>query len=368
MPDQLHLHADRSMTARVSRWRILACATLLLTSVPAGSSFAAPFWGDKAPRPAETPPSRLSPGQFLWKGGAIPSGPIVVVVSIPEQRAYVYRNGIRIGVSTASTGMAGHGTPTGVFVVLEKDKDHRSKTYNNAPMPYTHRLTWDGVALHAGGLPGYPSSHGCIHLPSEFAQRLFEISPKGMTVVITDYRNDPTGLIHPATLSPVDFKTGETVKVPRLSAREEFRWKPELAPSGPLSIVMSRADRRVLVYRNGVEIGRARLAISASGKPLGTRAFIMQDGWDEGNSAIDKDSPAHRWTAVGIPGHEQQRGQALSASHQLDRIQMPPRFAKALYDILVPSTTLLVTDAPVLAQQTTGVALNIMNTDRPEPW
>jgi lipoprotein-anchoring transpeptidase ErfK/SrfK len=341
---------------------LIAALTLTFPSF----SFAAPFWGDKDSRPVETPPSQLKPGQFIWKGGAVPAGPIVVVVSLPEQRAYVYRNGIRIGVSSASTGMPGHATPTGVFMVLQKDKDHRSKTYNNAAMPYTHRLTWDGVALHAGGLPGYPSSHGCVHLPSAFASRLFEVSPKGMTVVIANYHNKPAEVVHPSALSPVDARTGEAVKVPRLSAREEFRWKPDAAASGPLSIVMSGADQRVLVYRNGVEIGRAKLAISQPGRPLGTHAFIMQDGWGEGASPIAKDAPAHLWAAVGIPGHAGERGQTLNSSHQVDRIRLPTPFAKALYDILTPGTTLLVTDAAVLEQKTTGVAVNIMDTDRPK--
>ncbi len=328
-------------------------------------TIAAPFWGDKSPQPVETPPSKLKPGQFIWKGGAVPAGPVVVVVSLPEQRAYVYRNGIRIGVSSASTGMPGHSTPTGVFMVLQKDKDHRSKTYNNAAMPYTERLTWDGVALHAGGLPGYPSSHGCIHLPTEFARLLFEVSPKGMTVVIANHHEKPTEVVHPAALSPVDARTGASIKVSRLSPSEEFRWRPEASSAGPVSIVMSGADQRVLVYRNGIEIGRAKLGISQPGYALGTHAYIMQDGWGVGNSPILKNAPAHRWTAVGIPGHAKEHGQSLDSIHQADRIHMPTRFASALYGILTPGTTLLVTDAPILAQQTTGVALNIINTDKP---
>lgn len=352
------MHCPRSML-RISPFVILVLA--LVSTPPA---FAAPFWGDKESQPVETPPSKLKSGQFIWKGGAIPSGPIVVVVSIPEQRAYVYRNGIRIGVSSASTGMRGHATPTGVFMVLQKDKDHRSKTYNNAPMPYTHRLTWDGVALHAGGLPGYPSSHGCVHLPSAFARHLFEVSPKGMTVVIANHYDKLAEVAHPAALAPVDARTGAVVKVPRLSVFEEYRWKPAAAAAGPMSIVMSGADKRVLVYRNGIEIGRAKLGISQPGTPLGTHAFIMQDGWGAGQSVIAKGARAHRWTAVGIPGHYNERGKTLDTTSRLNRIQMPPRFAQALYDSLVPGTTLLVTDAPVLAQKTTGVALNIMNTDK----
>lgn len=250
-------------------------------------------------------------------------------------------------------------------MVLQKDKDHSSKTYNNAAMPYTERLTWDGVALHAGGLPGYPSSHGCIHLPSEFARLLFAASPMGMTVVIADQQNDPSEVVHPAALSPVDARKGKRFKVPRLTSSEEFRWQPEKAVDGPISIVMSRKDRRVLVYRNGIEIGRSKLAISQPKQTFGTHAFIMQEGLSIGQSPIFKSAPAHRWLAVGIPGHASERGQALNSNH-VDGIQMPPNFAKSLYETLVPGTTLLVTDAPILEQQTTGVALNIMNSDQPE--
>lgn len=356
---------DNSHIVKDSMLRICSLAILLLVVSSLHSTFAAPSWGDKESRPVETPPSRLKPGQFIWKGGAVPSGPIVVVVSLPEQRAYVFRNGVRIGVSSASTGMPGHSTPTGVFMVLQKDRDHHSKKYNNAAMPYTERLTWDGVALHAGGLPGYPSSHGCIHLPTEFARHLFEVSPKGMTVVIADHVDKPTEVVHPAVLSPVDARTGAAVKTPRLSASEEFRWKPEASASGPVSIVMSGADQRVLVYRNGVEIGRARIAVRQPEKPFGTHAFIMQDGWSEGKSPILKDAPARRWTAVGIPGHDHEHGRSLNAS-EVGRITLPPRFAKALYDALAPGDTLLVTDAPVLEKKTTAVALNIINTDKPK--
>lgn len=95
---------------------------------------AVPFWGAKASQPEDTDPAKLKPGEFIWAGDAVASGPVVVVVSLPEQRAYVYRNGVRVGVSTASTGKPGHRTPAGIFTVLQKDKDHHSTTYNDAAM------------------------------------------------------------------------------------------------------------------------------------------------------------------------------------------------------------------------------------------
>jgi hypothetical protein len=342
--------------------RLLVVAVLTLAfGMP---SYAEPFWGAKASEPVDTDPSALKPGQFIWDGDAVPAGPIVVVVSLPEQRADVYRNGIRIGVTTVSSGKPGHETPTGIFMVLQKDAHHHSKTYNDAAMPYTERLTWDGVALHAGGLPGYPSSHGCVHLPSEFARQLFAVSPMGMTVVIANAQKFPADVVHPAALSPVDPKTGQAVEVPRLNIMEAYRWQPEKAPAGPVSIVMSGADQRVLVYRNGVEIGRARLAVAQPNVPLGTHAFIMQEGQGAGASPIKKGAPAHRWIAVAMPGHAGEDKEPLDPS-QANRIRMPSGFASAVYDILAPGATLLVTDAPVLEEKTTGVALNVMNADAP---
>ena len=177
---------------------------LILLSLVACNALAMPFWGAKDSSPAGTAPAALKPGEFVWDPGVAPEGPIVVVVSLTEQRAYVYRNGVEIGYTTVSTGKPGHETPTGIFTILQKDKEHHSSKYNDAAMPYQERLTWDGVALHAGGLPGYPSSHGCVHLPSQFAEDLFGASHMGMTVVIVNDKTAPSDVDHPAALAPVD--------------------------------------------------------------------------------------------------------------------------------------------------------------------
>jgi hypothetical protein len=139
----------------------------------------------------------LLPGEFTWHPERSPKGPVAVVVSIPEQRVHIYRNGVRIAVATCSTGAPGHATPTGVFTVLQKDKHHRSSTYNNAPMPNMNRLTWSGIALHAGKLPGYPASHGCVRLPLEFSAKLFTVTHIGTPVIIAGAHTDPWELIHP---------------------------------------------------------------------------------------------------------------------------------------------------------------------------
>lgn len=338
------------------QFRNLLLATALIFPL---TCQAVPFWGAKASSPAETAPEQLQPGEFVWEGQLEPSGPIVVVVSLPEQRAYVYRNGVQIGVSTASTGKKGHRTPTGVFTILQKDKHHHSSTYNNAPMPYQERLTWDGVALHAGGLPGYPSSHGCIHLPTEFARQLFGITHTGMTVVVANETTALRDIVHPAALAPVDPVSGEEIREPDLGAAQDFRWQPELSPAGPVTMVMSAADGEALVYRNGVEIGRARLTIRDPGQPLGTHAFMAMESKDNGGNA-----PGLRWSTLGLPGHAAES----NGGHDHDaigRVALPNDFVRAFHALLEPGVTMLITDAPVL-EQTTGVSLNVVNAD-PQP-
>src|SRR5215210_1182541 len=147
----------------------------------------------------------LKPGEWVWKPEIAKSGPVLVYVDLGRQRATVYRNGVRIGVSTISSGKDGYETPTGVFTILEKDEDHRSRTYDDAPMPFQQRLTWKGVALHAGNLPGYPASHGCVRLPLEFSKLLFRTTTLGGTVVIAGRHGEPykkpaAGVLAPTSL------------------------------------------------------------------------------------------------------------------------------------------------------------------------
>ncbi len=154
------------------------------------------------------PADSLQPGEFSWKPELAPAGQLVIVVSIPEQRAHVYRNGVRIGVSTVSTGTPEHPTPTGTFEILQKKVLNRSNLYNNAPMPFMQRLTWDGIALHAGKIPGYPASHGCIRLPLAFAEKLYAETQKGMLVVVADDSSHGPDVLHPGERAPVDTYSG----------------------------------------------------------------------------------------------------------------------------------------------------------------
>ena len=166
---------------------------------------------------------QLTNGEFNWFPERSESGPIIAIVSLPDQRVYVYRNGVRIAASSCSTGKLGHRTPTGVFKILQKDKNHHSSTYNNAPMPYMNRLTWSGIALHAGQLPGYPASHGCVRLPKDFAELLFGVTKLGMTVVIADEKSQPEEVTHPGMVlanMPRANSTRSTQRSRRLNIRK----------------------------------------------------------------------------------------------------------------------------------------------------
>ena len=128
----------------------------------------------------------VSPGRYVWHDDGSVTGPVKVLVSLPLQLAFVWRGSILVGVSSVSTGVAGYDTPTGTFTILEKDRDHHSNLYDDAPMPWMLRLTWDGVALHAGKVTGEPASHGCVRLPAAFAKKLFEIADLGASVSVID--------------------------------------------------------------------------------------------------------------------------------------------------------------------------------------
>ncbi len=349
--------------ARSTRPICLAiCAIAGLAWPTFAAADSVPFWGAKASVPIDTPINRLKKGEFLWMGEAVTTGPVVMVVSITEQRAYVYRNGVLIGATTVSTGRPGHLTPTGVFTVLQKQKDHRSTIYDGAPMPYMERLTWGGVALHAGGLPGYPESHGCIHLPSEFAQRLFDISPNGMTVVIGTEQTAPRQVAHPGYLAPVKFTGGQPIDPEMIAPSEEELWHPESAPNGPVSIVLSQASQLIIVYRNGIEIGRARLTVSGD-EPLLSHALVLSQDPSTVPDPYVPDPAKFSWLRIGVPGHLGEQGTQVDPN-AVARIKMPADFAARINGILTPGATLFVTNE-ALYPQTSGPIVQVVDADPP---
>jgi hypothetical protein len=286
----------------------------------------------------------LKPGEYWWQPELSPSGPVVALVSIPQQTMHVYRNGILIGRSTISSGSKGNATPGGVFSILEKKETHRSKKYNDAPMPYMQRLTWSGIAMHSGQLPGYAASHGCIRLPYDFSQLLFNATAKGGTVVVGDGKTPTPHLAaNPGLmLAPKDF----TPEMVRQLARDEYDWHPERSPAGPMTIVLSSADHALYVYRNGNPIGRAAVEVTGRGltgrERLGSHVFTLLEGGSGKPSQLAPGREAGKWMRVSS------QGRAVDAEQLTSRIRFNTEFAQKLADTMKPGTTVIVTDQPVV--------------------
>ncbi len=293
------------------------------------SSMAQPSFHTKG-SPTGKPTGPLKPGEYWWNPQMSPAGPVVVLVSLPLQTASVYRNGILIGRSSVSTGAKGHETPAGVFTILEKKQTHYSATYDNAPMPNMQRLTWQGIAMHSGNLPGYAASHGCIRMPYDFSTLLYSITARGATVVVGSGKNQPYFAANPGLmLAPKDFNTGMLKPL----AKGEYDWSPQRSTKGPITIMVSSADQSIYVYRNGQPIGRA--AVQVSGR-LGDHVFTMLDGVGGGSSPFAPGRAARRWMSVSGSG---------SSPHELaSKVNFSPEFAKKVDDLLSPGATIVVTD------------------------
>ena len=281
--------------------------------------------------PTGKPTGTLQPGEYWWAPRISPDGPVMILVSLPQQVMNVYRNGVLVARSSISSGMPGHSTPTGVFTILQKSAEHYSKTYDNAPMPYMQRLTWDGVAFHSGFLPGRAASHGCIRLPYEFSRKLFDLTNQGGTVVIgdehslrTSYAADP-GLILPVLLPGA----GQPL------APGSYSWHPERSSSGPLTIIFSAADRMIYVYRNGTRIGRATARVGGFGK-FGNHVFTRV-------APVGDTVSKNRWMTVARQG----KADFTNIDSVRRRVDFSPEFRDILRGIVVPGTTLIVTDLPV---------------------
>ncbi len=290
----------------------------------AGLALAAPVAAqqvDLGPASVVQTVTRLKAGQYVWAPQAAPEGPMLLIVNLSTQRALLFRNGVPIGASTVSTGKPGHQTPTGVFTVLQKQVEHYSSKYDSAPMPYMQRLTWYGVALHAGNLPGYPASHGCIRLPKGFAKLLYSATKLGMTVVISEGKATPRIAPSPQILAsePPD-KTGSP---------GAYEWHPEKSPDGPLSIVVSAADRKAVVLRNGIEIGSADVTVD--GPINGTWAYSLRNVDASGRHWIRVSLLAKAAAGEFVPHEEWQRFHASDL------------FKRAIGEIVRPGTTVVIT-------------------------
>lgn len=237
---------------------VLAAAGIVGAASP---TEAAPsvFWPDyyePYPRPWVAPPrmrksikKRVPKNEDIAKDARKPQGPLIIAISIEKQVLKIYDANGTFAETPISTGTRGHSTPMGVFSVIQKQRYHHSNIYSGAPMPYMQRITWSGVAMHAGVLPGYPASHGCIRMPTNFAVKMWGWTRMGARVVIT-----------PGELTPESFshKLLATQRSHRLPPRRPTSTSP--SPRNPTRRQW-RPGRHVVVFRGAprVEIdGRTR--------------------------------------------------------------------------------------------------------------
>src|SRR6476660_2347346 len=249
-----------------------------------------------------------------------PKGPLQIIISIADQRVSLLDNGALIARSSVSTGTHGHPTPLGVFSVISKQRWHRSNIYSSAPMPYMQRITWSGIALHAGVVPGHPASHGCIRLKSDFAVRLWHLTKRGTRVIIAHGDVQPVEITNPHLFQPKaasdssEFQTA-TVATKSIGTAAATQGSlvsnaetPEAAslqvpgsvPAAsapkkivPISIFVSRKLSKLFVRQGFSPLFDVPVKIENPEEPLGTHVFTAMEFQSEG--------AAIRWTVVSIP-------------------------------------------------------------------
>jgi hypothetical protein len=314
-----------------------------------------------------------------------PKGPLQIVISIADQRVSLYDNGILIGRSSVSTGVRRHPTPLGVFSVIEKERWHRSNIYSGAPMPYMQRITWSGIALHAGELPGYPASHGCIRLTNDFAIRLWHLTKRGARVIIARQDVVPVEITNPhlfvskpktAFGSPESLaiavagnsnKTAAATQAPLMSNVDIQETADSQVPGSaparaapqkviPISVFVSRKLSRLFVRQGFTPLFDVPLKIQNPEEPLGTHVFTVMEPENEGSAV--------RWSVVSIPEEstsssstkerkapkqqivESAPSAPLSdnANTALDRIEIPQDAVEQISELLTPGSSLIISD------------------------
>jgi L,D-transpeptidase catalytic domain len=292
----------------------------------------------------------LKPGEFIWQPEISPHGPVVIVVSLPEQLVHVYRNGLTIGVSTCSTGKSGNRTPTGVFTILQKRAEHYSSTYNNAPMPHMQRLTWKGVALHAGNSPGYPASHGCIRLP---------ITQLGTSVIIADQQTSYSSVVRPDLVLTKDM--AKTAQDAQAKTARSSKSSTNTGAAKIMSVLVSGADRKAYLIVDGEVTFETPISVLDPDEPIGTHLFTLIGPSPDGHSL--------KWSAFGLGGHPQGGVIVdLWSSSVLARIEyLDGSGVRRVARTLHAGTTMVVTDLAASPETRTAPDFTVITEDMQTP-
>lgn len=328
------------MARRLTRRSVLGLLAVGASMWPLRRSLADPATSAGADDPD---PGTLKPGESYWHPDRSPSGPVVIIVSIPKQLVFVYRNAVLIGVSTCSTGKPGHTTPTGVFTILDKAKVHTSSTYGE-PMPDMEKLTWKGIALHVGDLPGYPDSHGCVHLPQDFADDLYGITQLGTPVIIAGSATDPEAIADPGPILGLSAAEVITEKVGKKAL--------EAPGETAISILVSGADKAIYVLENGVVVAQGAASIKDPSAPIGSNVFV----WRGRDANAD---PGSSWD--GLAFQPEAGAEVAPSTAIIQRIDGAPEVMEAIRKLIKPGSVLVTTDLPSSPVTRSGTGFTVMD-------
>jgi hypothetical protein len=331
--------------------------------------------------------------------GDMPKGPLQIVVNIGTQKATLYSNGVRVAQGPVSTGVPGHPTPLGVFSIIEKDRYHHSNIYSGAPMPFMQRITWSGVALHEGVLPGHPASHGCIRTSHDFAQKLWPITKLGVRFIVARNEVVPVDFEHAKLFVPKQKPpesrvamngasdgrgAARPIKLAEAAPAAQSTDTPAaddlgkptptddpskpVAPSrmksadqpvkrtGQVAVFVSRKEKKIFVRQGMVPMFDMPIVIEEPHQPLGTHVFTAM--------AVTDDGAGMRWNLMTIATdgsvqveYRESRRRAKeppkpifyskppsTAAEALNRIQMPKEAVDRIGELLIPGSSLVVSD------------------------
>ena len=353
------------------RWRRAQCVSTvgLMTICVASFGIADAMAAPRAPR-AKTERA-AEPAERK------PQGPLQIVVSLGQQRLFVYDSVGLLTTSTVSTGTGGYPTPSGVFAVLDKERQHLSNIYGGAPMPYMQRLTMSGVALHAGVVTGRPASHGCIRLPPAFSVQLYKLTGLGARVIIAPDAPVPADIVHaqlparlppppPSAAEPLSALAGAAVDTSAafhagFSAARIYAVTAErnaLLETLPVSVLVSKHEGKVYVRHGFKPLFDLPAVVREPERPLGTHVFTAQSFTDASETTL-------RWQVVSLPaegGAQASRkvsrasrgesdaplplvsGPPSTAAEALDRIELAPDARERIARLMSPGASLIVSD------------------------
>lgn len=252
--------------------------------------------------------------------------PVMAIVSLGDQRISIYDAEGKILEAPVSSGSTGYETPAGIFSIVQKKEDHRSNLYEDGEMPYMQRITWTGIALHAGNLPGHPASHGCVRLPMAFAQRLFGMTELGMRVLIVRDDMAPSDISHPALFKPKPVPRELTLAAPRGARLASMVFGGEIVPGSARHLRMLQSVAAAKATEAEAAAGRQRetkaAAARAAAEAAGAaRAVKSQEAELARAESALKDAERRLSAATKPQARERAESANVKAQARIDEVQ-----------------------------------------------